>query len=357
MIRVEKRIEVSNSWIILMYLSACIVGFLLTSLLLWFSGADISKAFYALYKGSMSNQKTIFNSLSKATPLILTGLATVVAFRAQVWSIGQEGQVYSGAMSAYMASLMFYGMPVWIYLSLIIAFGALGGALLGALSAVLKNRFNVNEIISTVMLNYIIIFFLSYMVGGGPWTGVGDQALIYSQSNPIDDTAKLPFLFESKKLHFGFVLAIVSVLICHVLINHTPFGYEIRAMGYNSVALRYRGTNTKRTLLYLMLLSGAIAGLAGVSEIFGTNHSLRGDTLVGLGFTGIIVGMIGGLTPIGTLVAGVVFGGLASGSVYMKIIAKVPGTLVPTMEGIFLLTFLIAGVASHYKIVGFKKNV
>ena len=141
MIKVERRIEVNNSWIILMYLSACIVGFLLTSLLLWFSGADISKAFYALYKGSMSNQKTVFNSLSKATPLILTGLATVVAFRAQVWSIGQEGQVYSGAMSAYMASLMFYGLPVWIYLSLIIAFGALGGALLGALSAVLKNSF------------------------------------------------------------------------------------------------------------------------------------------------------------------------------------------------------------------------
>ena len=173
-----------------------IIGFLLTALLLWSSGADISKAFYALYKGSMSNQKTIFNSLSRATPLILTGLATVVAFRAQVWSIGQEGQVYSGAMSAYMASLMFFGLPVWIYLTLIIGFGALGGAFLGALSAVLKNRFNVNEIISTVMLNYIMIFFLSYMVGGGPWTGIGDVALTYSQSNPIDDTAKLPFLLD-----------------------------------------------------------------------------------------------------------------------------------------------------------------
>jgi len=357
MIRLEKRIEVNNAWIALMYLSACIIGFLLTALLLWLSGTDISKAFYALYKGSMSSQKTIFSSLSKATPLILTGLATVVAFRAKVWSIGQEGQVYSGAMSAYMASLMFFGLPVWIYLTLIIGFGALGGAFLGALSAVLKNRFNVNEIISTVMLNYIMIFFLSYMVGGGPWTGVGDVALTYSQSNPIDDTAKLPFLFDSRKLHLGFVLAIVCALACHILINFTPFGYEIRAMGHNSIALKYRGTNTKKTLLYLMVFSGAIAGLAGVSEIFGTNHSLKGDTLVGLGFTGIIVGMIGGLTPIGTVIAGVVFGGLASGSVYMKIIAKVPGTLVPTMEGLFLLTFLIAGVASHYKIVRLNKDV
>ncbi len=358
MISLEKRLESNISWVLFVYSLACIVGFIFTAFLLWSSGTDIPKAFFALYKGSLSSKKAIFSSLNYATPLILTGLATVVAFRAQIWSIGQEGQVYAGAMSAYFASLMFYGAPLWIHLLLVIAFGALGGALLGVLSAVLKNKFHVNEVISTVMINYIIIFFLSYMVGGGPWTEISDvNTTVYQQSDPVADYSKLPYLFGSTKLHLGFLLAILSAVACHFLIYSTPFGYEIRAMGHNPVALGHRGTNTHKTLLYILILSGAIAGLAGVTEIFGTSHRLKSEALYGLGYTGIIVGMIGGLTPLGTIIAGIIFGGLASGALYMKVLAKVPAALVPTIEGMFLLFFLCAGVAARYKIVVTGKDV
>ena len=346
----ERRLNASPGWTFAMYAAATIIGVALSALLLWTSGADVVKAFSTLLKGAFGSQKAWIATLSKATPLILTGLATVVAFRAQVWSIGQEGQVYAGAMGAYFGCLVFAGLPMGLYLSLIILSGAIGGALLGTAAAVLKDRFGVNEIISTVMMNYLIVFLLSYLIGGGPWTEVA-STVVYQQTGPVPEASQLPHLLGSKKLHLGFVFAMVSAVICYILLEKTPLGYEIRAMGYNPVALAYRGTNIGRTIILVMAISGAIAGLAGVSEIFGTSHRLRSDTLYGLGYTGIIIGMIGGLRPLGTVIAGIVFGGLASGALYMKLLAKVPSALVPAMEGILLLTFLCAGVAAHYKLV------
>ncbi len=356
MIRIEPRVNPRNSWTFLMYVLATCLGFFLTALLLWFSDADVMKAFGALLKGAFGSQKAWIATLAKATPLILTGLATVVAFRAQVWSIGQEGQVYAGAMMAYFGSVVLIGLPVWSYLGGVILFGMLGGALLGATAAILKDRFDVSEIISTVMLNYLIVFLLSYLIGGGPWTEIGDT-VVYQQTAPVSEDSQLPMLFGSSKLHLGLAFALVAAIICHVLLEKTPLGYEIRALGHNPIALAYRGTNIGRTIILVMVISGAIAGLAGVSEIFGTSHRLRSDTLAGLGYTGIIIGMIGGLRPAGTVVAGIVFGGFSSGALYMKLLAKVPSALIPAMEGILLLTFLCAGVAARYKLTRIRNNV
>lgn len=355
-LRIERRINPSKSWSFTMYMLAALFGLLLSALLLWTSGADVLQAYTALLNGAFGSQKALIATLAKATPLILTGLATVIAFRAQVWSIGQEGQVYAGAMGAYFGCLIFFGLPIWLYLCLIVVSGMIGGALLGTIAAVLKDRFGVNEIISTVMLNYLIVFLLSYLIGGGPWTEV-TGTVVYQQTGPVPAPSELPYLFGSNKLHLGFLFAMVSAVVCYILLEKTPLGYEIRAMGFNPIALAYRGTNIGRTIIIVMAVSGAIAGLAGVSEIFGTAHRLRADTLYGLGYTGIIIGMIGGLRPLGTVVAGIIFGGLASGAVYMKLLAQVPAALVPAMEGILMLAFLCAGVAARYKLVRVGKDV
>lgn len=349
-LKLERRVNPKASWTISMYVLATVFGVALSALLLLTSGADVTKAFSALLTGAFGSQKAILATLAKATPLILTGLATIIAFRAQVWSIGQEGQVYSGAMAAYLGCLMFAGLPAWLYVSLIILSGMIGGALLGTTAAILKDRFNVNEIISTVMMNYLIVFLLSYLIGGGPWTEVS-TAVVYQQTGPVPAASELPHLLGSKKLHIGFLFAMTSAVVCYILLEKTPLGYEIRAMGYNPIALAYRGTNIGRTIILVMAISGAIAGLAGVSEIFGSAHRLRADTLYNLGYTGIIIGMIGGLRPLGTVIAGIIFGGMASGALYMKLLAKIPSALVPAMEGILLLTFLCAAVAARYKIV------
>jgi len=354
-LKIERRVNPKASWTLAMYLLAIIFGFALTALLLMTSGADVLKAFTALFKGAFGSPKAIYSTLAKSTPLILTGLATVVAFRAQVWSIGQEGQVYAGAMGAYFGCLVFLGLPVWIYLPVVVLSGMIGGALLGGLAAYLKDRFDVNEIISTVMMNYLIVFLLSYLIGGGPWTEVS-TTVVYQQTEPVPEASHLPFLVAKSKLHIGFIIALVSALVCYVLLEKTPLGYEIRAMGFNPIALAYRGTNIGRTTILVMMISGAIAGLAGVAEIFGTTHRLRADTLYNLGYTGIIIGMIGGLRPLGTVVAGIAFGGLASGALYMKLLAQVPSALVPAMQGIMLLTFLCAAVAARYKLVRTKSD-
>lgn len=354
--RVERRLSASSSWGFVVYGAATFFGFLLSALLIWTSGASVANAFSTLFVGAFGGMAALQATMAKATPLILTGLATVVAFRAQVWSIGQEGQVYAGAMSAYLACLLLAGLPVWLYLGAIVTAGMIGAALLGVLAAVLKDRFGVSEIISTVMMNYLVVILLSYLIGGGPWTEVSDT-VVYQQTAPIPSASELPHILGSGKLHLGFVLAIIAAAICHALLEKTPLGYEIRALGFNPVALAHRGTNIGHTILLVMAISGALAGLAGVSEIFGSAHRLRSDTLMGLGYTGIIVGMIGGLRPLGTVVAGIFFGGLASGAVYMKLLAHVPSALVPAMEGILLLAFLCAGVAARFKIVRVRDNV
>lgn len=348
-LKIEPRMERHPLWTFAMYLSATVLGLALSALLLATSGADVIGAFSALLDGAFGSWNATVASLAKATPLILTGLATVIAFRAQIWSIGQEGQVYAGAMGAYAGYLLLAGSPPVLLVSGIVLCGMLGGAVLGALAAILKDRFEVNEIISTVMMNYLIVFLLSWLIGGGPWTEVSDS-VVYQQSPSIPEAAHLPALFGSAKLHLGFVFALVAAVLCWVLLEKTPQGYEIRALGFNPVALAYRGTDIGRTILLVMVLSGAVAGLAGVSEIFGTSHRLRSDTLFNLGYTGILIGMIGGLRPLGTVIAGIVFGGLSSGALYMTLLAKVPGALVSAMEGILMLTFLCAGVAARYRL-------
>lgn len=185
------------------------------------------------------------------------------------------------------------------------------------------------------------------MLAGGPWMATG-AATAYHQSAALPDTVRLPVLVAN--LHIGFLIALAASAFCYVLLEHTALGLEIRGHGFNPTALRFQGVNTHHTVLLVLAVSGAVAALAGVTEVFGVNDRLRGDYLVGLGYTGIIIGMIGGLRPLGTVLAGLFFGGLENGALYMKILAGVPSALVPAMEGIILLFFLCATVVVRLKV-------
>ncbi|WP_264214086.1 ABC transporter permease [Leisingera thetidis] len=330
------------------YVLALLLGFGASALLITASGASVSEGFGALYEGAFGSWEAVLQSLVAATPLIFTGLATVIAFRAEIWSIGQEGQMFAGAMCGYWASLYLGGAPWLIAIPIIILAAMVGGGALGGLCGWLKTRFSVNEIISTVMLNYVVVYLLSYLLAGGPWTAEGSTS--YHQTPVFDENFHLPLLVGSVKLHIGFPLALAAAAVCWVIIKKTPLGFEIRALGFNPTALRFKGVNVTRTVLIVMCLSGALSALAGVSEIFGVNYRLRGDVMAGLGFTGIIVGMIGGLNPIGAVIAALLFGALANGSLYMSVLSDIPPSLVPAMQGILLLFFLSASVLVRYSI-------
>ena len=349
-LKIEKRTETSAWWTVFVYAMAALVGFCIAGAFIEAIGKNAIEAFTYLFEGSFGDRTAIMDSLTKATPLIFTGLATVIAFRAEIWNIGQEGQVFAGAMVGYLVVLTFPWLPKLPLLILVVACGACGGGALGAVAGVLRNRYGVNEIISTVMFNYIIVYLLSYLLAGGPWTEVG-STISYHQSAELPEHATLPQLASSSKLHFGFIIALFAAVFTYLMMDRTPLGMEIRGLGLNPTTLKYKGVKTTKTIVIILALSGALSALAGVGELFGVNDRLRADYLVNLGFTGIIVGMVGGLRPLGTVIAAIFFGGLSSGALYMKILSGVPASIVPAMEGVLLFCFLCAGVASRFKLV------
>ncbi|PWR25307.1 ABC transporter permease [Zavarzinia aquatilis] len=346
--RIITRSGPSVTWSIAVYGAAAVVGLLMTIVLISISGAPVGASLVALGQGAAGSPASIASSVVKATPLILTGLATCVTYRAGLWTVGQESQVVAGAAAAWQMSLWTTGMAPVVVIVLCVLAALAGGAALGALVAWFRTRFGISEIVSSMMLNYIVFFALAWLISG-PWMASGGTAS-YQQTGLLERAYWLPNIVDVGKMHIGVVLALIVVIWLQVLLKRMPLGYEIRAMGFNATALSQRGVDKRRLVLTVMVISGVIAALAGVGEVFGVSHRLTGDNLSGMGFDGIIIALIGGLSPLGTLVAGLFFGALHNGSLFMNVITGVPTALVTAIQGVVLILFLIAGAVRRYRI-------
>ncbi|HEX6121195.1 MAG TPA: ABC transporter permease [Dongiaceae bacterium] len=345
--RLERRASRSGTAWIVALLAAALGAAACCSLLFVAAGADPLAAFGALLKGSLGSRRAIAETLVKATPLILTGLATALAFRARLWNIGAEGQVFAGAMFAYWCQSALGPAPAIVQIPVIVVGALIGGGLLGGLAGVLKTRFKVDEVIATVMLNYIVIYVLSLLLQQGPWTEPGG---FFEQTAIVPAAAKLPILLEKTRLHLGFILALAVAAILQVLIQRSPLGYEIRGAGSNLRALEFQGVNAGRLVLVIFLLSGAVAGLAGAFEVYGVQYRLKSGTLGGLGYTGIIIAILGQLSPRGVVAAALLFGALLNGATLMQIRTGVPSALIYAIEAIILMFFLIAWAFSRFRL-------
>ncbi len=324
--RFERRTDRSPRALASALVVAAIGALLCCSLLFLAAGANPWAAFAALAKGSLGSQRAITDTLVRATPLLLTGLATAIAFRAKLWNIGAEGQVFAGAMFAYWCQSSLGAAPAPLQVAVVV---------LG------------DEVIATVMLNYIIIYVLSLLLQQGPWTEPGG---FFEQTGIIPDAAKLPLLLDKTRLHLGFVLALILAAILHVLIQRSPLGYEIRAAGSNLRALAFQGGKVDRLVLLVFALSGAVAGLAGTFEVYGVQYRLKSGTLNGLGYVGIIIAILGQLSPRGVVVAALLFGVLLNGSTLMQIKTGVPSALIYVIEAVILIFFLIAWSGSQFRV-------
>jgi general nucleoside transport system permease protein len=343
--KLEKR-EQPTVWVqALALVIALLAAFLLSAALIATSGARVSDALSALYQGALGSPRAILETLVQSTPLLFTGLAMVVAFRGKVWNIGAEGQFFAGAIAATWVSLNFPGMPRPLLLVTVLLAACIGGALWGLLPGFLKARLGVNEIIITVMLNYVIRYVLSYLLTG-PWTEPGD---FFMQSPAFAASTFLPTFFNSR-LHLGFFIALLLSVVIYFLLWKTPFGYAIRAIGDNTTAARYKGIKMERVIILVMLISGAIAGLAGGAELNGLHHRLRLDISTGYGFTGILIALLGRLNPFGVILAAIFFGALVNGSTAMQILAEVPVALVYSVQGIVLIFIVSADMLTRYRI-------
>jgi simple sugar transport system permease protein len=325
---------------------ALCLAFLASAVLLMMVGVDVLDAFQFLIKGAFGNLRSTYGSLVKAVPLAFAGLATGIAFRARIWNIGQEGQVFAGSMMAYWVSSS-VELPGIVLVPLLIIAGFAGGALLGGLAGVLKARFRVDEIVSTVMMNYIIVFVLSYLLTSRIWMAPGEY---YLQTPQLPDAARLPILFSGSKLHLGVLLALITVIAVHFLLTRTTFGYQLRAFGSNPDAARFKGTDPNRMFIIVLMISGGLAGLGGMSQSFGVDFRISQSLLLGLGSTGIIVGVIAGLRPLGIGVAAILFGGMAQGALFMQVFAGVSSAIVTAMQAIILIFFLCSSVLARYRL-------
>lgn len=346
--RIVTRSATSWPWSLSVYGVATLASIALTVVLIAISGAPVAASLLALGQGAAGNAASIASSVVKATPIVLTGLATCIAYRSGLWTVGQESQVIAGAAAAWQASLWTSGMTPVLAVAICVVAGMAGGMALGGLVAWFRTRFAISEIVSSMMFNYIVFFALSWLISG-PWMASGGTAS-YQQTALLEKGYWLPNIVNVGKVHIGVAAALIVLIWLQVVLKRTPLGYEIRAMGLNATALAQRGVDMRMLVLKIMMISGALSALAGVGETFGVSHRLTGVNLVGIGFDGIIIALIGGLSPIGTLFAGLFFGALHNGALFMNVMTGVPTALVTAIQGVVLILFLVAGAISRFRL-------
>ena len=294
-------------------------------------------ALAALVRGSLGSAQALFSiTLVRAVPLVLTGLAVAAAFRAGIWNIGAEGQLYAGAVAAAWVGLSLGG-PGWVHLPTLLLVSAAAGAGWAGLAAVLKLRLGVGEVISTLLLNFVAIHLASWSVHGPLQEARG----VFPQTDPIAASARLPLLVPGTRLHAGFLLALLLAVGLWILFRFTAVGFRLRALGASPEAARVAGRIHARRLGWgTFLLSGGLAGLAGGVEVAGVTHALYEGLSPGHGYTAIAVALLAGLHPLGVVVSGAFFGALEGGASAMQRVAAVPAAWVRGMEALLILSVL-----------------
>lgn len=298
------------------------------------SGAQPGEAYNALYEGSFGSLRAFGDVLSRADTFLLLGLGIAIGIRAGFFNVGAEGQLWLGALGSTVVAVYVGGPPALI-VPLALAAGFVCGALWSGLVALLKIAFRVDELISSLMLNYVAILLIGYLTFGPI------AAYRAGQSERIPSEYYLPTLIPGTRLHVGFLLGLVAVIGVWLLLHRTAFGYEIRTVGGNPDAARFAGINANRVIVRVSLLGGGLCGLAGANAILGVQHVLLSTFSTGFGYTAIAVALLGGLAPFGVLAAAVLFGALEIGASNMQYVADVPAALSGLIEGLILILFLI----------------
>lgn len=327
-------------------LAAIIVTFLLTSLLLLLANADPFAAFYNFLIAPLSNSVSAIEVLVKSTPLLFTGAAVTFAFAAGYWNIGAEGQLYAGAIAAAGMGIAVKGLPPVLAILLMIVAGFAAGMAWALIPALLKIKLAVDEVVTTLLLNTVILFFVSFLLNG-VWR---DPISGWPQSPTIADEAIFPKLIPMSRLHLGFLLAWVVIGITYLILRRSALGLRMRSIGLNPEAARFAGVNVNRTILTAALVSGGIAGLAGMSEVAGIHYHLIDAISPGYGYTGIIAATLGGLNPLGVSLASLFIGLIETGAQSVSQVMGVPIYLGNVVESALLLVTLSMLLLQNYRI-------
>lgn len=321
---------------------------LLAAILLAFFGANPWQTYRAMFLGAFGGRYQLIETLVKAIPLMLTGLGVSLAFRLRFWNIGAEGQLIFGAVAAAGVTLFIPGIPSFLMLPLALIAGILAGALWAGIPAVLKTRMEVDETLTTLMMNYIAILFAEFLYYG-PWRD--PEGYGFPGTRLFPEAAWLPRIFG--RAHWGLVFAVILAFVLWFILSRTRWGFELQMIGRNQRAARCQGVRVKRNIILALLVSGGLAGLAGATEVTAISHRLQQGLSSGYGFTAIIIAWMSQLNPIATLFVSIIMGGLLVGGDQVQMAMGLPSSVGLVLQGIILLPMLAGAVFTdfHIKIV------
>jgi simple sugar transport system permease protein len=326
-------------------LAGALLGLFLGALLIAATGANPVAAYSTMLAGALGGQRPIVETLLKTGPLLLMGLGLTVAFRGKVWNIGGEGQYFMGALAGATVGLLFQAtLPAIVLIPLMALAGMAGGALWAGLAALLKIRFNINEIITTLMLNYIAQYTVLYLARGP----LKDPESFLPQSAQLVGAARLPTLFGTR-VHIGVLIGVLLIPLIYLLLWQTPLGMRIRAIGSSPTVAFAAGMNVTWGLAFALLFSGALAGLTGMTEVSALHLRLKDGLSGDYGFTGILVALLGRLHPVGVLVAAIFFAVLSIGAQSMHSVYGLPIALAQMVQALVVLFVLVADALARRK--------
>ncbi len=331
-------------------LMAALVAFFFGAIMLLAIGANPWEGLQALVSGAFGSGDRLAATAIKATPLILVGAGITIAFRASVVNIGGEGQIIAGALLSTIVALWLGSLPAILLVPLLLIAGLVGGAIAGAIPGALKAYASVNEILSTIMLNIVMVQLMNFLLRGPLIDPLEVEAgTRIPQTERLPDAAALPVIVPGTRLHLGFPIAIAAAVVAYIILWRTPLGFRLRAVGHSPDAARAAGIDVKRNITYALSISGSLGGLAGAILVFGsegqrmvTDGSSTGFT-GSAGFNGIVAALFGGLHPLWTIPSSYLFGGLLTGATNLQRVLQVPAPIAVAINGIVVVFVVSSG--------------
>lgn len=349
--RLEKRSSTSRWTRLLVPVLSVLLGLVFAGLFFLVTGKNPIEIYILMFQGALGSAYGLSETVVKAIPLILTALAVSLAFRMQLWNIGAEGQFYMGTFGATWVALSFPHWPPYLLLPTMLLMGFAAGGLWGLIPAIPRAFFNVNETISTLLLNYIGILWVDYLVVG-PWKD--PQGYNFPVTPPFSPHAILP-TFGSSRIHVGLIIGLVVAAIFFLLLKYTKWGYEIRVCGESPKAASYAGMNFKRNILLVMLISGGVAGIAGMTEVSAITQRLQHGISPGYGYTAIIIAWLARLNPWAIVVVSFLLGSLLVGGFSIQT-SGFPAATVSMLQGAILFFVLGGEIFTQYRIKRKKRG-
>ena len=350
-VRIIKREPLPGWARIVIPIAAVVATLILSAIPILIAGGELFKSYFYLFYGALGTRFNLLETFVKASPLLLTGLAVAFAFRAKFWNIGAEGQLLAGALAATALGISLKSVPSFTVLPTVIAAGFLAGGLWAFIPAILKTKLKVDDVVSSLLLNYVMIDIMGALLFG-PLQQPGSS---WPRSSEIIAAAKYPILLARSRFHLGVLISLLAMLVIWFINGKTTFGYQNKAVGVNLRAARFGGIHTNAVILWTALVSGGLAGLAGVGELCALQYRLIMDISPGYGYSGIVIAMLGNLHPVGVLFASLFFSIIIVGAQTMSRMTGVPVYIAEVIQGMALMIMLIFLLFTEYRVKVMRK--